>query len=246
MSFPTGRDHIYVSNIPLRLSGCKDAWNRPKPQPAILSVRITYPSSLIAQSGATDDVSLTLSYGTLYRNIEEQTAEANGIRDLAHIAGKTGLQLLDGTLDDLRSRVRDVVVEQEYEPQAEVYVQLPKVLLRVGEGLKLRSVMRLKDRYDTREAEILEQEVEMANIQCACIIGVNAHEREQKQIVVVGMRFLMEVDEWTEGTFQDASRAIVEVSSIEFLRTLSLSIIKRILFFNPRVVNTISTGVHYL
>src|SRR6266487_2750626 len=107
----TSLDHIHLRNICLQLpvTTIPDAWHRSgKPQPVTISIRLTYPTSLVAAAAATDDVSLTLDYGKLYRSIKGdiQTAvqkpdvvtDGIGVRYLAEAVGRAGFKLLRTTV----------------------------------------------------------------------------------------------------------------------------------------------------
>jgi dihydroneopterin aldolase len=83
--------------------------------------------------------------------------------------------------------------------QCEVWVHLPKALLRAEEGLKFRSVTAWgydqsqgspEDAVETgRKTLVLEQEFRIQGIRCYCILGVNSHERVEKQCVIVTLAF---------------------------------------------------------
>ena len=75
---------------------------------------------------------------------------------------------------------------------------LPKALLRAEEGLKYRSVTvwGYKDGADAEVLDsesrcpvVLEEEFRIEGIRCYCILGVNSHERVEKQAVIISLGF---------------------------------------------------------
>ncbi|KAL4873403.1 hypothetical protein BDV12DRAFT_77751 [Aspergillus spectabilis] len=85
--------------------------------------------------------------------------------------------------------------------QCEVWLHLPKALLRAEGGLHYRSVTVWGYRQgstaggdvDTSGSErcpvVLEEEFRIDGIRCYCILGVNSHERVEKQAVIVSLEF---------------------------------------------------------
>lgn len=110
--------------------------------------------------------------------------------------------------------------------QCEVWLHLPKALLRAEEGLKYRSltVWGYKGCAESGEAlefdsercpVVVEEEFRIDGIRCYCILGVNSHERVEKQAVIISLEFKgpgqlawgsMVVD-----TYQAMTRAVAEV-----------------------------------
>ncbi|KAI2793180.1 hypothetical protein POX_b03230 [Penicillium oxalicum] len=82
--------------------------------------------------------------------------------------------------------------------RCEVWLHLPKALLRAEEGLKYRSVTVWGYTDDAGEGAlesesrcpvVLEEEFRIEGIRCYCILGVNSHERVEKQAVIISLGF---------------------------------------------------------
>ncbi|KAL4778112.1 hypothetical protein BJX76DRAFT_162713 [Aspergillus varians] len=79
--------------------------------------------------------------------------------------------------------------------QCEVWLHLPKALLRAENGLHYRSstVWGYKGSGDLASSDrcpvVLEEEFRIEGIRCYCILGVNSHERVEKQAVIVSLEF---------------------------------------------------------
>ncbi|PYH43532.1 dihydroneopterin aldolase [Aspergillus saccharolyticus JOP 1030-1] len=112
--------------------------------------------------------------------------------------------------------------------QCEVLLHLPKALLRAEEGLKYRSVTVWGYRSrngaaavdNLAESErcpvVLEEEFRIDGIRCYCILGVNSHERVEKQAVIVSLEFKgpgqLPWGSTVINTYQAMTRAVAEVS----------------------------------
>lgn len=118
--------------------------------------------------------------------------------------------------------------------QCEVWIHLPKALLRAEEGFKYRSVTVWGYRQpggpggseeavvDTgRCPVVLEEEFGIDGIRCYCILGVNSHERVEKQGVVVSLEFKgpgqLAWGSTVVDTYQDMTRVVAEVGSFFLL-----------------------------
>jgi FolB domain-containing protein len=154
-------DNIILRRIPLNLRVGTDAWNRDKPQPVFVSLEISYD---VQEAAANDDVSRTLDYGKLYKSL---TGNLGGdFISVAHLA--VGVRKIIATKYCLMEIV------------------MPKANLRAEGGMHFT--------FDFKEGELpgslyLSQSLSIKGIRCACIVGVNQHEREEKQIVVVNLDF---------------------------------------------------------
>ncbi|KAJ6005054.1 hypothetical protein N7540_012853 [Penicillium herquei] len=237
---PPVLDNVQLHEIQLPLPAAPEAWHRHnKPQPCTASLKISY-SSAIA-SAATDDVSLSIDYGKLFRRLEtdvhnigqnpsspehphhrlvslegtrreemKTSAVGQDPRVTAGIIATAGLGLLDETAAGVRrmahvrrsprnsfSGVSDVTASATYPIEAdygrcEVWLHLPKALLRAEEGLQYRSVTVWG--YEGADGAgrcpvVLEEEFRIDGIRCYCILGVNPHERVEKQSVIVSLSF---------------------------------------------------------
>lgn len=88
--------------------------------------------------------------------------------------------------------------------QCEVWLHLPKAHLRAEEGVKYRSLTAWGYKPDSapgaggaeavavdagRYPVVLEEEFRIEGIKCYCILGVNSHERVEKQAVIISLEF---------------------------------------------------------
>ena len=190
---------------------------------------------MVAAAAATDDVSLTLDYGKLYRSTKgdiqtavqkpDDVTDGIGVRYLAEAVGRAGFKLLRTTV--LGVDGRDIANDRERAGEVEVWLHLPKAILRAGGGLKYRSVMRLQrkeiDTYEELHESntvdalwVEEQEFKIEGIRCYCIIGVNPHERLEKQTVVVTLVFKGDrTVDWSKHVamkYREMTKAVAEVS----------------------------------
>ena len=118
--------------------------------------------------------------------------------------------------------------------QCEAWVHLPKALLRAEGGLTYRSftiwgykqteaetARGTTDIIDAdRRSVVLEEEFCIDGIRCHCIVGVNSHERVEKQAVIVSLRFRgpgqLAWGSTVVDTYQEMTRTIAEVSATLF------------------------------
>jgi dihydroneopterin aldolase len=160
---------VFLKSMPFTLPVGLDAWHRDnKPQPVLITLQVKNVTS-IADAAATDDISKSLDYGKLYkticRNLEDQKYYAN-LREV--------MELVAFAIPSVS--VLALV--------AEVEVVLSKASLR-AEGGFVYTFEQNPDRNSLKQYEKLE----IRGIKCACIIGVNPHERREKQVVVVDLTF---------------------------------------------------------
>lgn len=267
---PSVLDSIHLRNIQLPLPAAPDSWHRPgKPQPCTVSLKLSYSSAIAA--AANDDVSLSLDYGKLYRRLEGDTRRVGSgheggaligehkgpgedVRETAGIVAGCGLGLLDETAAGVRrmshthtgnvrsGRASAAPIDGTF-GQCEVWLHLPKAILRADEGLKYRSVTVWGYRQDDEAATgpgsaaaldeaavvtgtgdashrrpvVLEEEFKIDGIRCYCILGVNSHERVEKQAVIVSLEFTgpgqLAWGSTVVDTFQEMTRVVAEVLS---------------------------------
>ncbi|PGG98503.1 dihydroneopterin aldolase [Blastomyces parvus] len=207
---PSGFDTIVLRDIafPFPISFGPDAWGRlNKPQPATLSLRFSYPRPLIDRCGSSDDVSFTLSYGDLYRKLEvELRAATRGedgnissvdLEELASTISKTALKLAWETIPEGTVEVPSAMAGAEID----ISIHLPKAILGAEKGLTYQAVNRAGNPHVSpvanpdgqRETTTTVQGIcrifRIDGLRCNCIIGVNPHERQAKQAVVVSLEF---------------------------------------------------------
>ena len=191
-----------------------DAWSRSsKAQPLVLDLALSLDTST---AGSLDDITQSWSYGLMCKDV------------LAAVEGQDF-----GSIDDLIARVSTVAQNWPGE-KLDMEVRAPKALLRCDEGLA-REVGFERVQNEWRRVR---QGWSVKGLRVACVIGVNAHERLQKQDVIVGLSTggRQSVDEGhpvmeTDGheLWQKMVRAVceaVETSSFQTLEALGALIAK--------------------
>lgn len=179
-----------------------DAWNRSgKAQPLVLSLFLTIDTS---SAGASDDVNCTFSYGQMCKDI------------LARVGGGDF-----HTIHHLTFEIADLANTWPGE-MLKIAVMAPKALLRVDGGLGRNIVLRRKEIGQTKSLwDVSSHEWFIQGLNVACIIGVNEHERLEKQIVSIGLKMVGEVDQeqykdriWGENEmWRSLVRRVCEVSN---------------------------------
>jgi FolB domain-containing protein len=159
-------DAVFLRNLRFELAVGIDAWHRRgKPQLVFVSLEIGS-GVAIKNAAAGDDVSKALDYGKLYKLIHGKLTTSN-------------TQFRD--VHALHDAVRNCIAPNVC---VKVEITLPKALLRAEDGLTYARSEEYKDDY-----LIPIETLSINGISCACIIGVNPHERQDKQIVVVNLTF---------------------------------------------------------
>ncbi|KAI5288811.1 hypothetical protein KEM54_004841 [Ascosphaera aggregata] len=179
-------DHISLRNIRTTLNVKPDPWHRENnPQPAEISVKIPYPRELIQQSADHDDVQYSLDYGKLFRAITARltqlySTESTGVHEIAqNVVDECFAQLSTTAKHQVGSDVWAKVVN---EAVVDASIYLPKGVLRADGGLTYHVVR------TASESELLEV-WKIHDMRCYCILGINTHERLEKQRVHVSMEF---------------------------------------------------------
>lgn len=240
---PEVLDSVRLRNIELPLPCAPEAWHRAgKSQPCTATLTLSYSSIITAAE--TDNVSLTLDYGKLFRRLEgdvrnmgenpsspahpsqrmislegtqREDMKTSGLgqdpRVIAGVVAGAGLGLLETTAAGVASKN----ISAAY-GECEVELHLAKALLRADEGLRYRSVTALGKEStggEPRPLIVLEEEFRIEGIRCYAILGVNPHERLEKQAVVVGLTFQGPGQlAWGSNvvdTYQAVTRAVAEV-----------------------------------
>ena len=174
---PEPRDSIYLHNLHVTAIVGKDAWLREsKVQPIVLSIRLF---TDIADAGESDDIRQTTSYGKMCKDVQ------NFIK-----ATKSFDHLLD-----LNIAISDLASKMNWGgTDLQIISSAPKALLRAEGGLQLRTVFKHPPEILLEPSTLrVMQEVTWSvhGLKCACIIGVNPHERLKKQIVVISVYFIL-------------------------------------------------------
>ncbi|KAJ5494007.1 hypothetical protein N7463_010094 [Penicillium fimorum] len=240
-----------------------EAWHRQgKSQPCTATLKLSYSSIITAAE--TDNVSLTLDYGKLFRRLESdvrnmadnmadnisspshpsnrlislsgtrrEEMQSRGLgqdpRVIAGVVADAGLGLLE-TTSAITAAKQPNPISAAY-GECEVLLHLPKALLRADEGLRYRGVIALGEEVAAGEARglvVLEEEFRIEGIRCYAILGVNPHERLEKQAVVVGLTFQgpgqLAWGSTVVDTYQAVTRAVAEkVDQTDFKSVESLA-----------------------
>ena len=156
-------DKIILRRMPFKLSIGKDAWGREKPQPVFITLEARFD---VRNAAAADDVSKTLDYGKAYKALKEK------------------LDVPTVSIGDVIRAAADSVEPGE---MSLIEVVLPKGSLRAEGGVQFyHEIVNVQSlSYPKRYKQLLS----IRGIRCACIIGVNPHEREEEQIVIVNLDF---------------------------------------------------------
>ena len=113
--------------------------------------------------------------------------------------------------------------------QCEVWLHLPKAHLRAEEGVRYRSVTAWGYKPDSvpgagaeavaanagRYPVVVEEEFRIEGIKCYCMLGVNSHERVEKQAVIISLEFRgpghLAWGEKVVGTWEGLTKGVAEV-----------------------------------
>ncbi|KAJ5748950.1 uncharacterized protein N7511_010646 [Penicillium nucicola] len=256
-SRPQTLDTVRLRDIALPLPAAPEAWHRTgKSQPCTATLTLTY-SSIIA-AAETDNVSLTLDYGKLFRRLDNDvrhmaalsTSTDHPHKAMVNVSGTRTADLDDGSyavgidprvtgaivanaglgmLEETAERVggNGESVSAEF-GECEVELEFGKAILRAEGGLKYRAVTVWGDKDGARCPVVLEEEFRIEGIRCHAVLGVNPHERVEKQAVVVGLVFKGEgLQIWGSkvvATYQGVVRAVAEqVEETDFQTVESLA-----------------------
>ncbi|GFF55932.1 tetrahydrobiopterin biosynthesis enzymes-like protein [Aspergillus udagawae] len=235
-------DHICLRSVQLPLPSGPDAWHRSgRKQPCAMSLKLSWSS--VSASAQEDEVALSLDYGKLYQRIEELVQEWPNLQEglenqipvvnlhgqpvhgSLHIERGQDMSLLAEKIASLAlaylherslvlNDIRPGTVQQSF-GQCEVRLYLPKALLRAEGGLLYRSLHALGYNHaHAVAAVVIEDGFRIQYIRCHCIIGVNAHERLEKQAVAVFLEIKGRGnDHWREkflNTYQEMTRVVAE------------------------------------
>ena len=157
-------DTIYLRNLQVSAIVGKDAWERDnKLQPLVLNIRVERDVKL---AGKYDNIKETISYGQMCKDVMNLIdSRKSGFMNISSLSLNIQTLALD------KGWAADVL---------HVTITSPKASLRAEGGLELRCIY------------VGEATAGMAflvkDLKTACIIGVNAHERQRKQMVVIELK----------------------------------------------------------
>lgn len=156
-------DMVILKGLTFQIVVGRDAWQRQgKPQPVNLTVEIS-PTTNFEGAATEDNVSLTVDYGKLYKSLNQ------------FISGQSF-----ESVDHLLATVIHCVPQYQY---LNIDITLPKALLLVDGGVTYSA--RISQNH-SKQLQIYRQ-VHLNQISCSCIIGVNPHERVNKQRLLVSI-----------------------------------------------------------
>jgi FolB domain-containing protein len=198
LSSEPGHDVVFLSVLALKATVGPETWHRlNRPQPVILDIRMR---TNIALAGDTDDVLKTIHYGNLCKAVTKCVESSGPFSDLKHFAG--------------------AVCEAALGPggggnEVDLTVTLPKALL-LAEGVGLSTVQ--ISGGDKAAVRIQSQSLFVRDMKLACIIGVNPHERLEKQHIVINLIFY----EITSDLFTDYAKVVKNITDVR-RHTLALA-----------------------
>jgi dihydroneopterin aldolase / 2-amino-4-hydroxy-6-hydroxymethyldihydropteridine diphosphokinase / dihydropteroate synthase len=157
----TSPDEVFLESLTFRCICGSDGFGRPKPQPVVLSVRL---STSIARAAVSDRVDLSIDYSALAKKLDSL-----GIGTYKHPV-------------DLLERVSEIAFGIKGVGGVSVKVECPKAILR-GKLLRWEYKAWLDDGIKS------EWKCSVEGIEVPIIIGIeeNIHERTQKQVIIVDL-----------------------------------------------------------
>jgi FolB domain-containing protein len=161
MATPT-KDTVFVRNVSIQAEIGLDSWGRAKPQPALISVRLSFS---IEKAGVSDNIYDCMDYRKIYKA-------------LTHFDKQKFLGPVD-----LAQKVCVDVLKAVNGERIETTVVLPKGLLQ-SEGVSVEMMMSQHPIISLEMKALL-----VHKLVIPCVIGIGAHERPRKQPVVVDLRF---------------------------------------------------------
>lgn len=168
------RDKVFLSGLALTAKVGYDVWHRSgRTQPVILDVSIP---AAIKVAGETDDVLQTVHYGHLCKAITERVESMTEWFDVHDFA----LSVCEASLSPAGSSGKG-------DGMVETTVTLPKALL-LAEGFGLHVERSLQNVHGDVPGLLENEYLFVKSSKLSCIIGVNPHERLEKQFVVMNLK----------------------------------------------------------
>lgn len=171
-------DTVYLHNLQLSAAIGPDAWNRPdRPQPIILSLQLQIDNS---SAGNSDDIRNTFSYGKMCKDVMAKSNNKT-FMSIDHLTSE-----LAGLADNWPGEV------------LKMQALAPKGILRVeggfGREFSLKRVETKTNNFKTLNWHVESHEWVIKGLNLACIIGVNPHERLEKQKISIDIRIQGEAE----------------------------------------------------
>lgn len=212
-------DAVFLRNLQFNLTVGTDAWHRrEKSQSVSISLEIGS-GFAIQNAAAADDVSKALDYGKLYKLIHRKLTTGNSQFRNVHA---------------LHDAVRNCIAPNVC---VKVEISLPKALLRAEGGLTYTVVEEYRD-----DLLLSTESLEIRGIRCACIIGVNPHERLEKQNVIVDLIFSAASEGASAGAGAGTATQKVPVDRYQAITTSVVEVCCHLYEFASRVCTDFDSG----
>ena len=170
-------DIISLRNFHMRSVIGPDAWNRPsKSQPIVLTLKLLIDTT---SAGTLDEIAHTFSYGQM-------------CKDATILSGVSFR-----SIDAFTKFLVEIVLDKNWPGETlHIFCVAPKALLRVEGGLGRDITLRKKwIENEAAKMQIWSCETHswlVKDLKVACIIGVNSHERLERQQVAISLEILGE------------------------------------------------------
>jgi dihydroneopterin aldolase/2-amino-4-hydroxy-6-hydroxymethyldihydropteridine diphosphokinase/dihydropteroate synthase len=166
-------DIIFLRNVRITATVGLDCWHRDKPQPVLISTSL-YADVRVA--GDSDNVLDTIHYGNVYK------ALAGALSNSKY-----------KTLQSCTEEVCQICLRVGGGDKVCATVILPKGLLRTeGEDGGIGMRLNMAKNSDGSMA-IQSQTLLVKNLRLYCVLGVNPHERKDKQLVVINLELTLDL-----------------------------------------------------
>ena len=244
-SAPALVDHVCLQNCQLQLPCAPEVWHRPgQRQPCTMSLKLSCSSIAASAADDEVSFSLDYGklYRLIESHLAQRAAvqEESGAGKLA-LVGLGGqrrdnntsaidhgqdVSLVGGeiaclALGFLRQQAMAInamkpdAIQCDF-GQCEISLRLPNSLLRSEHGLVYRGLGYIgRDIEGETVTVMVEEEFQIPGIRCHCIIGINPHERLEKQAVIVSLGFKTGGQDESRNrfleTYQEMTRVVAEV-----------------------------------
>lgn len=198
---------IKVSNLSTNISGPNDAWGRPnRPQPLQVSVEISFKKPFSTTSTGDALKGDTVHYGTLSKHVMKVVEDSAGL-SLLKVVLRIKESLIGSTSPD-SGLVGAGLLSGSEARFIKVTAHLPKAT-KLGGGVSITDSVVLEDNGSLSERNWGGM-LKFHDLKVPVLIGVNANEREAKQLVVANV----EIDRWAMGAdmYDKIEGYITEVS----------------------------------
>ena len=205
---PKGLDTIVLRGMHLSATFSGDAWSRPsKPQPVVISVSL---SLAAIEAASTDDLKDTFSYSTIYKAITSSLA-TQSFHSLAHLTNHLSqksasdwpgealhivalapkaILRAEGGLSMEVCWKREPSTSRQTQPRRQLQQLQHQQSMEQHQAAAAAAANPQVSQHDHHQPWRMERHAwAIKGLRAACIIGVNAHERLEKQIVAVDVGF---------------------------------------------------------